>query len=596
MDYGHEWTDDELKALEKAIADEYGVAEREMRAKLEKSMRDYERELPQAAEAMDEEGFEAWKRDWTKRNDWMRDMCEQLAAELTNAEVMAARMAGDKAMDVFAKNANYAAYEIQQGTAIQSMFQLVDRDAVKRLLSEDGDLYPQPKVRKGKSRNWNQRHIRSAVTQSILQGESIDNAAKRLISGPAAMSRATATRMARTSITGAENAGRVHTYRYDRDVLGIDVRKEWLSASDGRVRPAHRKRNGTVVGIDEEFAPGLQFPGDPHGQGAEVYNCRCTLVASLPQTRFAKKAGGKDAMEDFESKSRAQQSSKRKAKGDEVTSKTAAEALDPEDIRPFRCVAKDGAKPVTEEDYSTATVATWERAKPPKGKPDYVSGSGSTYWYTEDGVYRSSDHWGSSVATCSWYLRGENDLKAAIGAFGGSGSDWFVGTGEGRDRLLHKDAAAFCPWSGFVRKSEVANAVDEDAFSRLEHGSVQLARKLSEATEARTVTTEHGKLTPRQIVELSGSGFTPGKNKRDEEVLWYEFPNGNRAWVRPGEEDRPQSSNVKTSETVAASTPEQLAEELTDTEAIQLRYWLSLGIGDRFASADVVRAILRVRG
>lgn len=596
MDYGHEWTDDELKALEKAIADEYGVAEREMRAKLEKSMRDYERELPQAAEAMDEKAFEAWKRDWTNRNDWMRDMCEQLAAELTNAEVMAARMAGDKAMDVFAKNANFAAYEVQQGTAIQSMFQLVDRDTVKRLLSENGDLYPQPKVREGKSKSWNQRHIRSAVTQGILQGESIDNAAKRIMSGPAAMSRATATRMARTSITGAENAGRVHTYRYDRDVLGIDVRKEWLSASDARVRPAHRERSGTVVGIEEEFAPGLQFPGDPHGQGAEVYNCRCTLVASLPQTRLAKKAGGREAVEDFESKSRAQQSSKRKAKGEEVTSKTAAEALDPEDLRPFRCVAKDGAKPVTADDYFTATVATWERTKPPKGRPDYVSGSGSTYWYTGEGVYRSSDHWGSSVATCSWYLRGENDLKAAIGAFGGSGSDWFVGTGEGRDRLLHKDAAAFCPWSGFVRKSEVANAVDEDAFSRLEHGSVQLARKVSDATKPRTVTTEHGKLTPRQIVELSGSGFTPGKNKRDEEVLWYELPNGSRAWVRPGEEDRPQGSNVKTSETVAASTPEQLAEGLTDTEAVQLRYWLSLGMGDQFASADVVRAILRARG
>lgn len=305
MDYGHEWTDDELKKLEKAIADEYGVAESEMRAKLEKGMRDYESKLPQAAAAMDEKEFEAWKRDWVNRNDWMRDMCEQLAAELTNAEVMAARMAGDKAIDVFAKNANYAAYEVQQGTAIRSTFQLIDRDTVKRLLSEDGDLYPQPKVREGKSKRWNQRHIRSSITQSILQGESIGNAAKRLMSGPAAMSRATATRMARTSITGAENAGRIHTYRYDRDVLGIDVKKEWLSASDARVRPAHKERSGTVIGIDEEFAPGLQFPGDPHGEGSEVYNCRCTLVASLPQTRLAEKSGGM-SYEDWESERRAE--------------------------------------------------------------------------------------------------------------------------------------------------------------------------------------------------------------------------------------------------------------------------------------------------
>ena len=100
------------------------------------------------------------------------------------------------------------------------------------MLSEDGDLYPQPKVKLAKSKNWNQRHIRSAVTQGILQGESVDTIAKRLRRGAATMSKGTAMRMAITSVTGAENAGRVHTYRYDRDVLGIDVRKEWLSASD----------------------------------------------------------------------------------------------------------------------------------------------------------------------------------------------------------------------------------------------------------------------------------------------------------------------------------------------------------------------------
>lgn len=37
--------------------------------------------------------------------------------------------------------------------------------------------------------------------------------------------------------------------------------------------------------------------------------------------------------------------------------------------------------------------------------PSYESPHGnSQYWYTEDGVYRLSNHWGANIRSCDWYL------------------------------------------------------------------------------------------------------------------------------------------------------------------------------------------------
>lgn len=53
---------------------------------------------------------------------------------------------------------------------------------------------------------------------------------------------------------------------------------------DGRTRRSHRALDGEVIGGDGKFSNGCRYPGDPRGRGSEVWNCRCTMVASMPGT------------------------------------------------------------------------------------------------------------------------------------------------------------------------------------------------------------------------------------------------------------------------------------------------------------------------
>lgn len=62
---------------------------------------------------------------------------------------------------------------------------------------------------------------------------------------------------------------------------------------------------------------------------------------------------------------------------------------------------------INSRNYFMGTTANWKAASRPNRKPDYTSHSGSDYWYTETGVIRYSDHWGSEIASCNWYLDGE---------------------------------------------------------------------------------------------------------------------------------------------------------------------------------------------
>ena len=57
--------------------------------------------------------------------------------------------------------------------------------------------------------------------------------------------------------------------------------KTWLAAHDNHTRASHREYDGMTIPLKEEFATNLMFPGDPDGDPAEVYNCRCSLIADV---------------------------------------------------------------------------------------------------------------------------------------------------------------------------------------------------------------------------------------------------------------------------------------------------------------------------
>ena len=58
------------------------------------------------------------------------------------------------------------------------------------------------------------------------------------------------------------------------------------------------------------------------------------------------------------------------------------------------------------DNFHDASTADFQPCERPAREPDFVSGSGSCYWNTPDGVVRESDHWMAGIRSCNWYLAG----------------------------------------------------------------------------------------------------------------------------------------------------------------------------------------------
>ena len=122
------------------------------------------------------------------------------------------------------------------------------------------------------------KSVQSIVQNGLIQGLSISEISKSMTSS-LAFSRSRATMIARTEATQAVNRSTAEAYSIAA-ADGINIRKQWLSARDERVRETHAELDGVIVGVDEPFEMEGATASSPASFGVPSLdiNCRCTLI------------------------------------------------------------------------------------------------------------------------------------------------------------------------------------------------------------------------------------------------------------------------------------------------------------------------------
>lgn len=291
-DEAHIWTDAELEKLERRIDAEYKKAAGELQDKIEAyferfKKRDAEQRKRLEKGEITRQEYVLWRKAQMGRGKRFEALRERIAQRMTKANEVAAAYINDSTPGIYSLNRNYGAYTIEKQAGEDVGFDLWDEQTVKRLLVERPDLMPyyppQRAVKRDIDLAWGKRQITAQLASGILQGESVKRLADRLQANIPNMNRTSAIRAARTAVTGAQNAGRMDSYRAAEE-MGIRLQKRWLSTLDNRTRHAHQLLDGQTQERDQPFHSELgdiMYPGDPSANPANVYNCRCTLIADV---------------------------------------------------------------------------------------------------------------------------------------------------------------------------------------------------------------------------------------------------------------------------------------------------------------------------
>lgn len=288
-DIAHKETDKAIKKLEKEIKKVYAQAEKECTEKLIAHMERYKRIDKQMrdkvlAGTMTQDAYVQWRMGQLAMGARWEEMCKTLATDLANADKIAESISKEYCKDAYALNHNFATFEVEKASLVDTSYTLYDRHTVERLISQKKDILPEARgataqaLREGKLVRWNMKKITSAVTQGILQGESVYKIASRLQSVVGMDTRASI-RNARTAVTGAQNAGRQDGFERAED-MGIKGKKLWIAIMDHRTRHWHVELDGEMVDIRDYFHNEygeIKCPGDVNADPANIYNCRCTM-------------------------------------------------------------------------------------------------------------------------------------------------------------------------------------------------------------------------------------------------------------------------------------------------------------------------------
>ena len=294
VDKAHLATDELLGKMERRLRAIYTRASREIGEAWEAYLReagteiaDLQRQYQEAKAANDTEltrqlgkSLQKAKRERTLTDKRYRELTRQTAEQLARVNETATAYINNNLPEVYAMNYN-ATGEAFNGIGGYS-FTLTDADTIRNLVESDSSFLPMRELDFAKDVAWNIEKMNAEVLQGILQGESMDKIADRLAQ-VIGMNLRSAISAARTMVTSAENKGRQDGFERAA-AMGIILEREWIATSDGRTRDWHRELDGVTVGVDEPFENAIgkiMYPGDPSANGANVWNCRCTIAAKI---------------------------------------------------------------------------------------------------------------------------------------------------------------------------------------------------------------------------------------------------------------------------------------------------------------------------
>ena len=294
VDKAHLATDELLSKMERRLRAIYTRASREIGEAWEAYLReagteiaDLQRQYQEAKAANDTEltrqlgkSLQKAKRERTLTDKRYRELTRQTAEQLARVNETATAYINNNLPEVYAMNYN-ATGEAFNGIGGYS-FTLTDADTIRNLVESDSSFLPMRELDFAKDVAWNIEKMNAEVLQGILQGEPIDKIADRLAQ-VIGMNLRSAISAARTMVTSAENKGRQDGFERAA-AMGIILEREWIATSDGRTRDWHRELDGVTVGVDEPFENAIgkiMYPGDPSANGANVWNCRCTIAAKV---------------------------------------------------------------------------------------------------------------------------------------------------------------------------------------------------------------------------------------------------------------------------------------------------------------------------
>ena len=294
VDKAHLATDELLSKMERRLRAIYTRASREIGEAWEAYLReagteiaDLQKQYQEAKKANDTElarqlgkSLQKAKRERTLTDRRYRELTRQTAEQLAHVNETATAYINNNLPEVYAMNYN-ATGEAFNGIGGYS-FTLTDADTIRNLVESDSSFLPMRELDFAKDVAWNIEKMNAEVLQGILQGESMDEIADRL-SQVIGMNLRSAISAARTMVTSAENKGRQDGFERAA-AMGIILEREWIATSDGRTRDWHRELDGVTVGVDEPFENAIgkiMYPGDPSANGANVWNCRCTIAAKI---------------------------------------------------------------------------------------------------------------------------------------------------------------------------------------------------------------------------------------------------------------------------------------------------------------------------